>query len=121
MKLNLFPDTFSIIIQVENHDCDSDACSCQSLSTKATFTLYRNTKKNLTPKVHHQSLHIFFYLLTFAEQKEGRKTFTHIYDSSRQRQNKMIFERIFQTPHITPQSTEAKVEYFNLSSVCCLT
>lgn len=26
VKLNLFPDTFSIIIQVENQDRDSEAC-----------------------------------------------------------------------------------------------
>lgn len=33
----------------------------------------------------------------------------------------MIFECIFQTPNITPHITEAKMEDFNLSSVCCFT
>lgn len=32
----------------------------------------------------------------------------------------MIFECIFQTPTIIPHTTEAKMEDFNLSSVCCL-
>lgn len=32
----------------------------------------------------------------------------------------MIFECIFQTPNIIPHTTEAKMEDFNLSSVCCL-
>lgn len=31
----------------------------------------------------------------------------------------MAFECIFQTPNITPEIAEAKMEDFNLSSVCC--
>lgn len=45
--------------------------------------------------------------------------FTHIYGSSHQRQNKVVFECIFQTPNITPEKREAKMEDFNLSSACC--
>lgn len=66
------------------------------------------------------TLQMYFYLFAFAEQKEDRKTFTHIYDGSHQRQNQMAFECIFQILDITPETTEAKVEDFNLSSVCCL-
>lgn len=43
--------------------------------------------------------------------------FTHIYGSSHQRQNKVVFECIFQTPNITPEKREAKMEDFNLSSL----
>lgn len=33
----------------------------------------------------------------------------------------MVFECIFQTPNITPETAEAKMKDFNLSSVCCFT
>lgn len=66
------------------------------------------------------TLQMYFYLFVFAEQKEDRKTLTHIYDGSHQRQNQTVFECVLQTPNITPETTEAKMEGFNLSSVCCL-
>lgn len=83
--------------------------------------LYIQKKKKSNPKCASSiTSQIYFYLLAFGKQK-GRKTFTHIYDSSDQRQNKIVFECIFQTPNITPETTEAKMKDFNLSPGCCFT
>lgn len=85
------------------------------------FLYIQKKKKKSNPKCASSiTSQIYFYLLAFGKQK-GRKTFTHIYDSSDQRQNKIVFECIFQTPNITPETTEAKMKDFNLSPGCCFT
>lgn len=71
---------------------------------------YQKTKPECASSI---TLQIYFYLLAFAEQKEGRKTFIHIQDHGHQRQNKMFFEFIFQTPNITPETTAVKIQDFN--------
>lgn len=78
VKLILFPDTFLIIIQVGNHDWDSDAHSCQSLTAKSTFSLHKNTAKNLTPNMHQQSLHKYICLPLRNKKKVGKHLHTHM-------------------------------------------
>lgn len=88
---------------------------------KTHFFFTQKYPKNLIPSVHQQSLHKYIFICLPLLSKEGRKTLTRIYDSSHQKQNKMVFECIFQTPNIIPETAEGKMDDFNLSSVCCFT
>lgn len=54
------------------------------------------------------NLQIHFYLLAFAEQKKVGKHL-NTYDHGHQRQNKIVFECIFQTSNFIPETTEAKI------------
>lgn len=72
--------------------------------------LYIKIPKNLTPNAYHQSLckYTFTCLPLLSKMKVGKHLYTYM-TVGHQRQNKMVFECIFQTPNITPETTEAKM------------
>lgn len=113
LERHLFPDTFQIvIIQIENHDCNSEASSCQSLTAKFTF-LYVKIPKNLAPNVHHWSLSKYIFTCLPLLSKLGRKTFIHIHDSSNHGQYKMQSLNASFKLITLPETTEAKMQSFN--------
>lgn len=75
VKFNQFPDTVSIIIQV---DCDSDAYSCQLLTAKSTFTLHRKKKKSDPKSASSITSHIFICLPLLSTKKVGKHLHTYM-------------------------------------------
>lgn len=100
------------------HDCDSDTGSCQGLTTKFTFLYIKVPKKYLAPNVH-ESLSIYIFIcLPLLSKKQLAKHF-HTYKTLVAKVKIRYSLWIFQTPDITPEKTEAKIEGFNISSVFC--
>lgn len=69
--------------------------------------LHKDTKKPNPKCASSFCKYIFICLLLLSKKKVGKHLNT--YDHGHQRQNKIVFECIFQTSNFIPETTEAKI------------